>query len=327
MVVDAEEQIIYANSSAETIFGLPINQLIRKRLNEFTTPATFELIKQQTQKRRSGNTNIYEIEIIRPDGETRNLYIIATPRFEGTQYIGATGVLVDITEQKCIEKSLRENQENLRTLYDTAQHHVSELSLVERVHTQISKEIEVSELLRTVVEAVAESFGYTQVSVYLLRDECLVMQYQTGYENILTSIPINKGITGKVIRNGQAIYLENAKSDPDFIEATEDVMSEICVPFFDRGRIVGVFNVESVKGVKLTEADFNLIKLLGEQISIAITRANLYEKLRESETSYRTLANNLPGIVYRVHLEKDGAIEFFNNGLSELTGFAPNELN
>jgi len=69
-----------------------------------------------------------------------------------------------------------------------------------------------------------------------------------------------------------------------------------------------------------------VINLLGEQINIAITRANLYEKLRESETSYRTLANNLPGIVYRVHLEKDEATEFFNNGLFELTGFAQNEL-
>jgi PAS domain S-box-containing protein len=259
VIVDTEEQIVYANSTAETIFGLPVLQLIGKRLNEFTTPATFDLIKQQTQKRRSGETSVYDIEITRSDGESRVLHVIATPRFEGQQYIGATGVLVDITEQKRIEKTLRENEENLRKLYDEAQHQARELSLIERVHTAISKETGLSELFQTVVEAIAETFGYTQVSIYLLRDKYLVMQHQTGYENLLTSIPINKGITGKVIRKEKPIYLENAKSDPEFIEAVEDVVSEICVPLRDRGKVVGVLNVESTKGVKLTEVDFNLI--------------------------------------------------------------------
>ena len=49
------------------------------------------------------------------------------------------------------------------------------------------------------------------------------------------------------------------------------------------------------------------------------------EALRESEQSYRTLAENLPGIVYRVHLRED-RVEFFNDMVRQLTGYTKDEF-
>lgn len=49
------------------------------------------------------------------------------------------------------------------------------------------------------------------------------------------------------------------------------------------------------------------------------------EKLKERETALRDLAENMPGIVYRLDLEK-GKIEFLNNAVGEMTGFSPDEL-
>ncbi len=51
----------------------------------------------------------------------------------------------------------------------------------------------------------------------------------------------------------------------------------------------------------------------------------LNQKLKQSEKSYRSLAANIPGIVYRFHKE-EGQTEFFNNMLQEITGFTPEEL-
>ncbi|RJS48538.1 MAG: hypothetical protein CIT03_07535 [Methanobacterium sp.] len=52
----------------------------------------------------------------------------------------------------------------------------------------------------------------------------------------------------------------------------------------------------------------------------------LNQKLKQSEKSYRSLAANIPGIVYRFHKEQ-GQTEFFNNMLQEITGFTSKELN
>jgi PAS domain S-box-containing protein len=50
------------------------------------------------------------------------------------------------------------------------------------------------------------------------------------------------------------------------------------------------------------------------------------QALEQSERNLRTLAQNIPGIVYRVHLRDRNRMEFFNDMLSEMTGYRENEL-
>lgn len=53
----------------------------------------------------------------------------------------------------------------------------------------------------------------------------------------------------------------------------------------------------------------------------------LYKKKMEKEMkdSYHQLALNIPGIVYRLHIQS-GQMEFFNDMVQEFTGYTPNEL-
>jgi PAS domain S-box-containing protein len=55
-------------------------------------------------------------------------------------------------------------------------------------------------------------------------------------------------------------------------------------------------------------------------------RKNAEEAVSGSERSYRALAANLPGIVYRVHLREGGRMQFFNDQLRQLTGYSADEL-
>jgi PAS domain S-box-containing protein len=50
------------------------------------------------------------------------------------------------------------------------------------------------------------------------------------------------------------------------------------------------------------------------------------EKLRQSEDSYRTLSENLPGIVYRIFIRENNRMRFFNHMLEAMTGFKVEEL-
>lgn len=49
-------------------------------------------------------------------------------------------------------------------------------------------------------------------------------------------------------------------------------------------------------------------------------------KLYESELAYRTLAQNLPGIVYRVYSQEENRIEFYNDIFEKTTGFTNSDL-
>jgi len=48
--------------------------------------------------------------------------------------------------------------------------------------------------------------------------------------------------------------------------------------------------------------------------------------LRESEYAYRTLSEDIPGIVYRVFLRENKRMQFFNNMLQPMTGYTEEEL-
>jgi len=78
--------------------------------------------------------------------------------------------------------------------------------------------------------------------------------------------------------------------------------------------------------IPLLSADGNVMGVLGVYEDIT-ERKRMEEELLESEISYRTMAQNLPGLVYRVHLgEKRRIIEFFNDMLQTITGYTSQEL-
>ncbi len=78
------------------------------------------------------------------------------------------------------------------------------------------------------------------------------------------------------------------------------------------------------------EVNLNYVKLEKEFI-VAIgrditERKRAEEALVERENSYRTLAENLPAAVYRLHLRKKGKMEFFNDVIEQITGYTKGEL-
>ncbi len=55
-------------------------------------------------------------------------------------------------------------------------------------------------------------------------------------------------------------------------------------------------------------------------------RKQMEIELRKSELAYRTLSQNLPGMVYRVHLRESGRMQFYNDMPVQITGYAVDEL-
>jgi len=106
-LVDAHENFLFANPAAEQIFGVPRGGLVGRNLREFTTPAQFAILQEQTKRRRAGEKGSYELEIVRPNGETRTLILTATPHLDTRgQFIGSFGVFRDITGRKRAQQAL-----------------------------------------------------------------------------------------------------------------------------------------------------------------------------------------------------------------------------
>ena len=77
--------------------------------------------------------------------------------------------------------------------------------------------------------------------------------------------------------------------------------------------------------IPLLAGDGTVMGVLGVFNDITESK-RMEEELRESEASYRTLAQNLPGLVYRVFLRENFRMEFYNEALQSMTGYTPQEL-
>jgi PAS domain S-box-containing protein len=220
----------------------------------------------------------------------------------------------------------QESEQQYRALYASAQRQARELQLLHEVRTALGRDLELPILFRTVVESTAEIFGYSHVSLYLLRADWLVLQHQVGFDQdlIMAQIPITQGISGRVVRSGQAMLLEDVRSNPDFLAAADSITSEVCVPLFDQGQVVGMLNVESTHGLKLSEADLQLMLAVSEYVSLAIERARLYSQLRESEKRYKELVNYAGDIIYKI--TPSGHFTFVNPAAARIMGYTEQEL-
>jgi diguanylate cyclase (GGDEF)-like protein/PAS domain S-box-containing protein len=153
----------------------------------------------------------------------------------------------------------------------------------------------------------------------------MLLEHQVGYADVIREIPITKGVLGKAVRTGQAIFLDDVHTDPEFLEAVPGITSEVCVPLFDREQVVGALNIESIPGMKLTEADLRLLTALSEYISIVIGRARLYTEIRASDEKYRSLFQNASMGIF--HSLPEGRFIQVNPTLAKMFGYAsPGEM-
>jgi len=228
-------------------------------------------------------------------------------------------------EKLLAEEALRDSEQRYRELYVSVRRRAQEMALLDRVRTAVAGELDLKGVIRTVVEGIAETFGYPLVSLYMRQGDKMLLEHQVGYAEVIDEIPITKGVLGKAVRTGRAIFLDDVRTDPDFLEAVPGITSEVCVPLFDREQVVGALNVESSPGMKLTEADLRLLTALSENISIAIGRARLYTEIRESEERYRSLFQNASMGIF--HSLPEGKFIQVNPTLAYMFGYAsPEEM-
>ncbi len=108
-IMDQNEIFLFANPEAHRIFGVEQGSLINQSLINFISNNVAGIVKDETTKRLKGHSSKYEIEIIRPSGIKRQITVTSTPYINGNnEFVGTLGVFRDITEQKEIEKLLKE---------------------------------------------------------------------------------------------------------------------------------------------------------------------------------------------------------------------------
>lgn len=114
VIADPEEDFIFANEAAVTIFEQFEEGLVGHNLKEFLSPDQLELIQTQTNRRRRGLKDLYELKITLKNGKQKILMVSAVPQFDDRgNYHSTLAVMTDITERKKEEAALAKAKKDL----------------------------------------------------------------------------------------------------------------------------------------------------------------------------------------------------------------------
>ena len=106
------------------------------------------------------------------------------------------------------------------------------------------------ELMRTMVKLLHERMlKYNWVGFYLLEQGAeppmLVLGAFEGAMTPHTRIPLNQGICGAAASTGQTVVVDDVSKDPRYLACSLETRSEIVVPVFAHGKVVGELDIDS----------------------------------------------------------------------------------
>jgi GAF domain-containing protein len=110
----------------------------------------------------------------------------------------------------------------------------------------------------------ARMLKYNWVGFYMLElgavPPMLVLGAFEGAMTPHTRIPLNQGICGAAASSGQTVVVDDVRKDPRYLACSLETKSEIVVPVFARGKVVGELDIDSHFPAAFTPEDQGLIQ-------------------------------------------------------------------
>jgi phosphoserine phosphatase RsbU/P len=170
-------------------------------------------------------------------------------------------------------------QELLATLFDLGR--------------EVTAVLDLDQLLHRIPELIARLVTFNAFAVYLLdadRAE-LSIAYSVGYpEQTARALrrAVGQGLVGTAVAEGRALLVNDAPSDPRYIEAVPGSKNLLVVPLVRKGRVIGALNLLN-DSVAFTAADEAVLTQFGAHVAVALENARLFEELHEQTATLETL--------------------------------------
>jgi L-methionine (R)-S-oxide reductase len=112
-------------------------------------------------------------------------------------------------------------------------------------------------------------YAYNWVGFYMVDPNdpnFLVLGPFVGAQTPHTRIPLNEGICGAAVSQGQTIVVDDVNSDPRYLACSLETRSEIVAPIRVRGQIVGEIDIDSHDPARFKDDDRKLVESIAELV-------------------------------------------------------------
>lgn len=146
---------------------------------------------------------------------------------------------------------------------------------IEEVHKELGQLAQsaptAQELMQKMVKLLHERMlKYNWVGFYMLEPGAsppvLVLGVFEGAMTPHTRIPLNQGICGAAASSGHTVIVDDVSKDPRYLACSLETKSEIVVPIFSKGKVVGELDIDSHFPAAFSEEHKQLVQYCAELV-------------------------------------------------------------
>lgn len=207
--------------------------------------------------------------------------------------LSKVNVFLDLYEQRINLQELLDDMQRANT--DLSRHAVH-MEVSNQVGQQVTSILDLQDLLPAVANLIQQNFRYSLVSIWLVNDskDTLVLQ-ATTYPRLqpgVTTVPMrHPGLVAKAATTGQ-LYVENkACLSASYVptKGLTSVCSQLTIPLVSQRESLGVLDVQSERLQAFADDDIAAIRIIADQVSVAIRNAVLYSQVLRFNEELETM--------------------------------------
>ncbi len=180
------------------------------------------------------------------------------------------------------------------------QSRVRELSALNEVSRSISSSLDLDRVYDVLLEEVNKYCPVEAVRLYLLNAQrnSLYPLGKTEELHHFRSHPVDRGILGTAVKNGETIISNNATKHPNYEADLQklngrDISSIICIPLKIKNRVVGVLSLSNKQDNDFNDEDVSLLESFAAPIATAIENARLFAESERQRIVIQATADTL----------------------------------
>ncbi len=187
---------------------------------------------------------------------------------------------------------------NIRLIEETRKRAL-QLQTAAEIARDISGSLDVGELLAKAIALIRERFNFYHAAIFLIdpSGNFAVIREATGeagaqMKRASHKLKVgSKSIVGYVTGSGEPLVVNDTRRDATYYPnpLLPDTRSEIAIPLKVGPRVIGALDVQSNKVYAFSAEDINVLRILADQLAVAVINSELFAETQEHLSQHRLL--------------------------------------
>lgn len=170
-----------------------------------------------------------------------------------------------------------------------------EIHLITQIALKLSNVLDLQEVLALIVDSLKQVVDYNAAGIFVVSEDGRLVEgeFQRGYENQdrgKVHQKFDQGLMGWAMKHKVPIVVTDVMRDPRYFPARPQTRSEMVVPMFTGGKVLGCFNLESDRLAAFSHRDADHLMTFASHAAVAIERTRLYKEILEKQRIEKELA-------------------------------------